>query len=184
MYQVNFSLWRTEHLLARYRFWRNAGLCQCSLLVITLVIALIQSHGVQTRQQGSLLELTQQQGALSQHYQEVQHAMAQLQQTEQRVQIYRQAHQSARRYTTLLQQLSQKIPDSCWLISLMPQGDRLLFEVISQEYAAINHFLVQLGRQSLLANVQLQKIAQQDDGNFRFAVWADWQSGEANHEHE
>ncbi|MBS0056667.1 PilN domain-containing protein [Yersinia sp. Marseille-Q3913] len=182
MYQVNFSLWRTERLLARYRFWRNAGLCQCSLLVITLVFTLMQSHGVQTRQQGSLVELTQQQGALIQHHQEVQRAMVQLQQTEQRVQIYRQVHQSARRYATLLQQLSQQIPDSCWLVSLMPQGDRVVLEAISQEYAAINSFLVQLGRQSLLANVRLQKIAQQDDGNFRFAVWADWQSGEANHE--
>ncbi|CNK88264.1 type IV pilus biogenesis protein PilN [Yersinia mollaretii] len=181
MYQVNFSLWRTERLLARYRFWRNAGLCQCLLLVIALVVAQMQSHAVQTRQQGSLAELTQQQVALSQHHQEVQQAMAQLQQAEQRLLIYRQAHQSARRYATLLQQLSQQIPDSCWLVSLVPHGNRVIFEAISQEYAAINGFLVQLGRQSLLANVRLQKIAQQDNGHFRFAVWADWRGeGENN----
>ncbi|WP_145516405.1 PilN domain-containing protein [Yersinia aleksiciae] len=181
MYQVNLSSWRAERLLARYRFWRNTGLYQCSFLVIALVIALMQSHGVQTRQRGSLAELTQQQAALSQHHQEVQHAMTQLQQAEQRLLIYRQAHQSARRYATLLQQLAQHIPDSCWLVNLVPQGDKVIFEAISQEYAAINGFLVQLGRQSLLVNVRLQKIAQQDDGNFRFAVWAKWQSGEANH---
>jgi pilus assembly protein HofN len=181
MYQVNFSSWRAERQLARFRFWRNVGVCQCTLFVITLVVIQVQSRAVQISQQGGLAALTQQQVVLSQHHQQLQQAMVQLQDTERRFQIYRQAHQSARRYSTFLQQLSQQIPDSCWLVSLIPQGDKVVFETIAQEYAAINLFLVQLGHQPLLANVRLQDITQQDDGNFRFVVWADWR-GEGNND--
>ncbi|CRY56592.1 type IV pilus biogenesis protein PilN [Yersinia intermedia] len=108
--------------------------------------------------------------------------MTQLQQAEQRAQVYRQAQQSTYRYTRLLQQLSQHIPSSCWLVNLLPQDNGFIFEAISQDYAAIDIFLVQLSRQSSLTNVRLQKIVQQDDGTFRFSVWADRQQGEDNHE--
>ncbi|CNI34682.1 MULTISPECIES: PilN domain-containing protein [Yersinia] len=174
MYQVNFSSWRTERQLTRYRFWRNIGLCQCTLFGLVLGGILMQSHKEHLNQQGRLAALVQQQNELSQHHQKVQQAMVQLQQAEQRLQFYRQVHQPARRYSTLLQQLSQQIPDSCWLVSVIPQSEKLIFEAISQDYAAINAFLVQLGRMPLLANVRLHKIIQQDDGNFRFVVRANW----------
>ena len=180
MYQVNFSLWRAERQSARYRFWRNIGLCQCLFLIILLVVIQRQSRAVNLSQQNRLAALSQQQVALSQHHQEVLQAMAQLRHWEHRAQIYRQAHQLAHRYTTLLQQLSQQIPDSCWLVSLIPQGDKVVFEVMSQSYAAINLFLVRLGRLPLFTKVHLQKIVQQDDGNFRFAVWADWQDRDSD----
>ncbi|CNH65753.1 PilN domain-containing protein [Yersinia pekkanenii] len=182
MYQVNFSSWRAEHQLDRYRFWRNAGLCQCTLFVITLLVIQVQSRTAHIRQQVNLAALSQQQSLLSQHYQELQQAMAQLRHREHRAQIYRQALQPARRYSTLLQQLSQQIPDSCWLVSLIPQDERVVFEAISQNYAAINVFLVQLGRQPLLENVHLQGITQQEDGHFRFVVWAEWRDGGENDE--
>lgn len=182
MYQVNFSLWRAERRFTRYRFWRNAGVCQCALWLLALLIVQGQSRVVQVDQQANLAALTQQQMVLSEQYQAVQHGMTQLQQIEQRAQVYRQAQQSAYRYTTLLQLLSQHIPSSCWLVNLLPQGDGFVFEAISQDYAAIDVFLVQLSRQSLLANVRLQKIVQQDNGTFRFAVWAGWQEGEDSHE--
>ncbi|MGP2423836.1 PilN domain-containing protein [Yersinia sp. 2538 StPb PI] len=180
MYQVNFSLWRAERQSSRYRFWRNLGLCQCLFLAILLVVIQLQSRVVNSSQQIRLAALSQQQIALGQHHQEVQQAMAQLRHREQRAQIYRQAHQLAQRYSILLQQLSQQIPDSCWLVSLIPQGDKVVFEVISQSYAAINLFVVRLGRSPLFTTVHLQKIAQQDDGNFRFAVWADWQDRDSD----
>lgn len=183
MYQVNFSLWRAERQLTRYRFWRNAGLYQCALLALIVGGILMQSQTVKTRQQNSLAGLLQQQTALSQHHKAVQQTMVRLQHVERRLQVYRQVHQPAQRYSTLLQQLSQEIPNSCWLISVIPQGDKLVFEAISQDYADINTFLVRLGRLPLLANIHLQTIAQRDDGNFRFVAQADWQGGE-NHNDE
>lgn len=182
MYQVNFSLWRAEHQLKRYRFWRNTGLCQCALLALVVGGMLMQSHTVKINQQGNLAGLLQQQAALNQRHKEVQQTMARLQHAERRLQLYRQVHQPAQRYSTLLQQLSQQIPDSCWLVSVIPQGKRLVFEAISQDYAAINTFLVKLARLPLLANVHLQRITQQDDGHFRFVAQADWQGGENNND--
>lgn len=174
MYQVNFSSWRAARQLSRYRFWRNIGLCQGIFFAITLVAMQMQSHSRQISQQGSLKALLQQQTVLSQQHQQVQQLMAQKQRAEQRAQMYRQMYQSAHRYSVLLQQLSQQIPDNCWLISLTPQSDKLVFEAVSQDYAAIHHFLAQLGRQPLLANVRLQRISQRDDGHFRFMAQVDW----------
>ncbi|WP_244263161.1 PilN domain-containing protein [Yersinia frederiksenii] len=102
----------------------------------------MQSQTVKTRQQNSLAGLLQQQTALSQHHKAVQQTMVRLQHVERRLQVYRQVRQPAQRYSTLLQQLSQEIPNSCWLISVIPQGDKLVFEAISQDYANINTFLV------------------------------------------
>ncbi|HDU2652814.1 TPA: PilN domain-containing protein [Yersinia enterocolitica] len=174
MYQVNFSSWRTACQRSRYRFWRNIGLCQGILFAISLVAMQMQLHSRQISQQGSLRALLQQQSVLSQQHQQVQQLMEQKQRAEQRIQMYRQMHQSAHRYSVLLQQLSQQIPDNCWLISLIPQSDKLVFEAVSQDYAAIHDFLARLGRQPLLANVRLQRIAQRDDGHFRFMAQADW----------
>ncbi|CFU94156.1 fimbrial assembly family protein [Yersinia pseudotuberculosis] len=100
--------------------------------------------------------------------------MAQLQRIKQHIQRYHQAHQPARGYSILLQQLSQQIPERCWLMALRQQGDVLSFEVISRDYATINAFLAMLGRQPLLVNVSLQGITQQDEGGFRFVVHASW----------
>lgn len=182
MYQVNFALWRMERQLTRYRFWRNLGLCQGGVFIIVLIAMQMQSHSAQISQQSSLAALLHQQTVLSQHYQQVQQRMAQKQHVEQRVKIYRQMHQSARRYATLLQLLAQQIPDNCWLISLIPQDDKLVFEAVSQDYAAIHDFLARLGQQPLLADVRLQKIAQRDDGHFRFMVQANWQEENINDE--
>ncbi|CNF11583.1 type IV pilus biogenesis protein PilN [Yersinia rohdei] len=174
MYQVNFSLWRTERQLARYRFWRNIGLCQCVVFVLVLWAILAQSHRMNINQQGRLAALLQQQIALSQQQQKVQQTMAQLQHAEQRLQVYRLAHQPARRYSSLLRLLSQQIPQSCWLVSIIPQGDTLVFSAFCQDYAAIDDFLIMLSRLSLLTNVILQRITQ-DEGHFRFVVHAGWQ---------
>lgn len=174
MYQVNFSSWRTDLQLSRYRFWRNVGLFQGILFAITLAVVQMQSHSRQISQQGSLAALLQQQAALSQQHQQVQQLMVQKQQVEQRVRMHRQMHQSAQRYLVLLQQLSQQIPDNCWLISLIPQNGKLVFEAVSQDYAAIHDFLAKLDRQSLLTNVRLQRIAPRDNGYFQFTAQADW----------
>ncbi|CNG94487.1 PilN domain-containing protein [Yersinia kristensenii] len=175
MYQVNFSSWRMDRQLARYRFWRNLGLCQALFFIIVLVVVQRQSHLGQISQQSSLAALLHQQKVLNQHHQQVQQRVTQKQHAEQRVKMYRQMHQSAHRYATLLQLLAQEVPDNCWLISLIPKDEHLIFEAVSQDYAAIHDFLVKLRRQSLLANVRLQKIAQQDDGYFRFTAQASWQ---------
>ncbi|MDN0107314.1 PilN domain-containing protein [Yersinia rochesterensis] len=182
MYQVNFSSWRTDRQLARYRFWRNLGLCQALFFIIILVVVQRQSQLAQISQQSSLTALLRQQKVLSQHHQQVQQRMTQKQHAEQRVKMYRKMHQSARRYATLLQLLAQEIPENCWLISLIPKGEHLVFEAVSQDYAAIHDFLVKLRRQPLLANVRLQKIAQQDDGHFRFMAQANWQEEGVNDE--
>ena len=182
MYQVNFSSWRAARQLSRYRFWRNIGLCQVILFAITLMVIQMQSHSRHINQQGTLTALLQQQAVLSQQHQQVQQLMAQKQRAEQRVRMYRQMQQSAHRYSVLLQQLSQQTPDNCWLISLIPQSDKFVFEAVSQDYAAIHDFLARLGQQPLLANVRLQKLIQRDDGYFRFKVQADWPQEEMSDE--
>ncbi|AHM71528.1 PilN domain-containing protein [Yersinia hibernica] len=182
MYQVNFALWRMERQLTRYRFWRNVGLCQGGIFILALIAMQMQSHSVQISQQRSLAALSHQQTVLNQQHQQVQQGMAQKQHIEQRVKIYRQMQQSAGHYATLLQLFAQQIPDNCWLINWIPQGDKLVFEAVSQDYVAIHDFLARLSQQPLLADVRLQKIAQRDDGHFQFMVQANWQGEEINDE--
>ncbi|CNJ63802.1 PilN domain-containing protein [Yersinia aldovae] len=177
MYQVNFIPWRAERQRARFRFWRNTGLCHLGLVVIGFVVMSMQLRGERILLQGNLVVLSQQQAVLSQRHQVIQQEIARLAEMKQRFQLYQQARQPARHYFRLLQHLSEHIPDSCWLEALIPQGNILAFTVISRDYIAIDTFLRMLYRQPLLEKVRLEGITQRDDGNFRFVVRANWQPG-------
>lgn len=181
LYQVNLLSWRLIRQQARYLLWRNIMLCQCAIFTASLIAVLMQARSEQIDRQETVVALSQQQAVLSQYQQQVQLAMAHLQWIKQSFQLYHQARQPARSYSILLQQLSQQIPDSCWLMALRQQGDVLLFDVISRNYASINTFLAILSRQPLLVNVNLQGITQREEGDFRFVVHADWRE-EGNHE--
>ncbi|MFI0488602.1 MAG: PilN domain-containing protein [Yersinia sp. (in: enterobacteria)] len=177
MYQVNFIPWRIAQQIARFRFWRNTGLCHLGLLVIGLIVVQMQLRSERVLLQNNLVVLSHQQAALSQRHQLTQQEMTRLAVMKRHFQLYQQARQPAYHYSHLLQHLSEHIPDSCWLVALIPQGNAVVFTAISRDYVAINTFLTMLSRQPLLENVRLEGITQRDDGNFRFTVWADWQAG-------
>ncbi|AYB49761.1 fimbrial assembly protein [Candidatus Williamhamiltonella defendens] len=170
MFQVNFLPWRENKLKKSGYFWSGFFLLQILIIItVTLFIHFFLQNEYQKREI-TLHLLLKKHEKLQNTYNKTKQRLIDLKDIQSSIQIYENIYQKTKSYLTLLNQLSNFIPERCWLLEIKQKNQTFILDGISHDYNSIALFIEGLSQKILIHNIELQKVSQKKKGVFYFTI--------------